>query len=101
MTHNHEHHCFHDLRYCSVCDKCYCAKCNREWGKHNYCWTNTGTWMGGSTFGSSTGGTVGTGITNMFSATSDNKMNAVASTTPDIEKTVEVHTHQEQNKKEK
>ena len=63
MTHYHDNHCFHDLRYCSVCDKCYCTKCSKEWGKNWYS-TNTSYPIGGnlssSMFNSATSGITGT-----------------------------------------
>lgn len=35
---NHEHHCHHEFRFCSVCDVVYCKKCGSEW-KRYWCWT--------------------------------------------------------------
>ena len=30
--HTHEHeHCFHNLKYCSICDEVFCGNCHKEW----------------------------------------------------------------------
>lgn len=54
--HNHDCHCFHDLRYCSVCDTVYCKKCDKEWERKYQCWTyaSTGTGIGTGINSSST-----------------------------------------------
>lgn len=38
----HEHSdCEHELKYCKVCDVCWCKKCKREWGGSKYWYINT------------------------------------------------------------
>ncbi len=37
----HEHkqcQCEHELKYCPICDVCYCTKCGKEW-KYNFYYT--------------------------------------------------------------
>lgn len=70
MSHVHESHCNHDIRLCEKCDKCYCAKCSKEWGNPicalPHYWTNPyPTWPGypiWTTTGAGTGDVVTTKI---------------------------------------
>jgi len=35
MTNKHEHkECEHEVKYCKICDVCYCEKCGKEWKKY-------------------------------------------------------------------
>jgi hypothetical protein len=32
----HEHiQCEHEIKYCKVCDVCYCEKCSKQWHSYN------------------------------------------------------------------
>lgn len=49
MVNKHDHTvCEHEVRYCKICDVCYCVKCGREWPSSLNTWTytvpNTTTW---------------------------------------------------------
>lgn len=49
--HNHSTCCEHEVKYCKVCDVCYCMKCGKEWKvyQYNWSWTGTPTWIPCST----------------------------------------------------
>ena len=81
MTHYHEHHCFHDLRYCSICDRVYCTKCNKEWGNYYY----YGQGWGNSTYSS--------GAFSQTTITPGNLTTGQVTLSTD-----EPHAHQEQSK---
>lgn len=36
--HNHDT-CKHELKYCKICDVCYCEKCNKEWKYFTLNWS--------------------------------------------------------------
>ena len=45
-VHTHVHpNCEHQfIKYCSVCDSCYCSNCGKEW-KHNYSYNYPKDWI--------------------------------------------------------
>ena len=46
----HEHNeCEHEIKYCKVCDICYCEKCKKEWYKGYYTFTQPYITYGDST----------------------------------------------------
>jgi hypothetical protein len=47
--HTHEH-CFHELKYCSICDCVYCQKCGKEWKNNVWNTLSPSNW----TFGNGT-----------------------------------------------
>lgn len=48
----HEHiQCEHEIKYCRVCDVCYCEKCKKQWYSYNITYTPyTTTWIGDGTY---------------------------------------------------
>ena len=37
----HEHNeCEHEIKYCKVCNICYCEKCNKQWFSYSMTWYN-------------------------------------------------------------
>ena len=48
----HEHiQCEHEVKYCKVCDVCYCEKCKKQWYVYNITYIpNTQTWVGDGTY---------------------------------------------------
>lgn len=47
----HEHvQCKHEIKYCKVCDVCYCEKCKKQWYNYTITYPNTATWIGDGTY---------------------------------------------------
>lgn len=42
----HEHtQCEHEIKYCNVCDVCYCDKCGKQWSNFHISYTPSTTWI--------------------------------------------------------
>lgn len=48
FKHDHIQICNHDVKYCFICDTCYCDICNKEWIPKlevTYSWGTTGEYI--------------------------------------------------------
>lgn len=48
----HEHkECEHEIKYCKICDVCYCEKCNKQWSTYKVFYNQPSTtWIGDRTY---------------------------------------------------